>query len=206
MALLTYNDLKSKVADYLSRSDLTSQIEDFIYLAEVRLRRELRIRQQLKLSTSSTVSSVATIGIPDDYNMMRDMHIVQNPIGKLEYKSPSAFYSDTSSQQGGQPRQYTIIASSFVLAPIPDSTYTISMLYYAIPAFLSATNTTNVFLQEAPDLLLYAALGESAPYLMDDARLPIWAQLYQKGVEALTISDDEGEYSGAPLAISLTPR
>ena len=45
MALNNYSDLKTTVANYLARSDLTSVIPDFIQLAEQRLRRELRIRQ-----------------------------------------------------------------------------------------------------------------------------------------------------------------
>jgi hypothetical protein len=202
----TYSSLKAKIADYLSRSDLTAQIEDFIYQAEIRLRRELRIRQQLKVSSINTIAGVEYNYIPEDYNAMRDMHIVSNPIGKLEYKSPSAFYSDTYSQGSGQPRQYTIISDRFIFAPVPDGVYTVNMLYYALPQFLSTANTSNVFLVEAPDLLLYGALAEAEPYLMNDSRVAIWAQMYQKGLDALSISDDEGEYSGAPLAVSVSPR
>ena len=44
MAFTTYTELKSVVADYLARTDLTAQIPDFITLAEVRLKRDLRIR------------------------------------------------------------------------------------------------------------------------------------------------------------------
>ncbi len=47
MAISTYSDLKTTVANYLARSDLTSQIPDFITFAENRLRRDLRIRQML---------------------------------------------------------------------------------------------------------------------------------------------------------------
>ena len=61
MALATYSDLKTTIANYLARSDLTSQIPDFITLAENRLRRELRIRQMLKVVTASTVGNDATL-------------------------------------------------------------------------------------------------------------------------------------------------
>lgn len=206
MAITNYTDLKAKIADYLSRSDLTSQIEDFITGAEIRLRRELRIRQTLKVMSTATVGGVATIAIPSDYNMMRDMHIDSTPIGSLEFKSPSAFYINTRAKDSGKPRQYTILADTFVFAPIPDDVYTISMLYYSTPPFLSATNLTNTFITECPDLLLYAALGEAEPYLMNDSRLGTWAQLYDRGLKALAISDDEGEYSGAPLTVTISPR
>ena len=37
MAFTTFTELKSVVADYLARTDLTAQIPDFITLAELRL-------------------------------------------------------------------------------------------------------------------------------------------------------------------------
>ena len=55
MSLSTYSDLQTSIANYLARSDLTSQIPDFITFAENRLRRELRIRQMLKSVTTATV-------------------------------------------------------------------------------------------------------------------------------------------------------
>ena len=64
MALATYSDLKTAVANYLARSDLTAVIPDFVRLAETRLRRELRIRQMLQVVTTSTVSGDSTVALP----------------------------------------------------------------------------------------------------------------------------------------------
>jgi hypothetical protein len=61
-------------------------------------------------------------------------------------------------------------------------------------------------LANCPDLLLYGALGEAEPYLMNDARLATWAQMYDRGLAALTVSDDQGEYGGSPLAITTSYR
>ena len=55
MSLTNYSDLKTSVANYLARTDLTDQIPDFIRLAEYRMRREVRIRQMLKSATTATV-------------------------------------------------------------------------------------------------------------------------------------------------------
>ena len=183
----TYTELQAEIADYLSRSDLTAQIITFISRAEVRLRRELRIREALKVVTASTTIGDSTLGLPSDYNMMRDLHIVDNPVGVLEYLSPSAFFSNTNSAQGGKPYAYTILAQEIQFSPIPDAVYNVQMLYYAQPPFLSATNASNIFLSVCPDLLLYGALGEAEPYLMNDARLQLWATLYERCLQALTI-------------------
>ena len=46
----SYSDLKTQVANYLARQDLTDKIPTFIELAEIRLNRDLRLRQTLQNS------------------------------------------------------------------------------------------------------------------------------------------------------------
>ncbi len=57
MAYTNYSDLKTSVANYLGRSDLTSVIPDFISFAEMRMARELRTRQMLQSATAPTVGN-----------------------------------------------------------------------------------------------------------------------------------------------------
>jgi hypothetical protein len=99
-----------------------------------------------------------------------------------------------------------VLAQEFQFAPIPDGVYTLQMIYYATPPYLTTSNTSNVFLANCPDLLLYGALGEAESYLMNDPRLQTWAALYDRSLSALTISDDSGEFGGSPLAISIATR
>jgi len=206
MSITNYSDLQSTIASYLARTDLTAQIPDFIQLAETRLRRELRLRQMLKVVTTTTTADDGTVELPSDFLQMRDLHINTNPIQVVEYISPSNFYRNTWSTSVGLPRQYTILAQEFQFAPAPDTNYTLQMMYYAAPPYLSSTNPSNVFLANCPDLLLYGALGEAEPYIMNDARLATWAQMYDRGLAALTVSDDQGEYSGSPIAITTSLR
>ena len=161
MAFTSYTDLKSTVADYLARSDLTTQIPDFITLAENRLRRDLRIRQMLKYVTTNTVAGDGTVALPSDFLAMRDLHIETNPVSVIEYQSPSNFFRNARTTDSGLPTMYTVLATEFKFAPVPDSAYTLHMLYYAAPTYLSSTNSSNAFLANCPDLLLYAALGEA---------------------------------------------
>lgn len=206
MSITNYTDLKATIASYLARSDLTAQIPDFIQLAETRLRRELRIRQMLKVVTTDTVAGDSTVELPSDYLQMRDLHMNTNPVQTLGYQSPSNFYRNTNAAISGVPLQYTVLAQEFQLAPIPDGIYTLQMIYYATPPYLTTSNTSNVFLANCPDLLLYGALGEAESYLMNDPRLQTWAALYDRSLSALTISDDSGEFGGSPLAISIATR
>lgn len=206
MALTNYSDLKTTVANYLARSDLTSQIPDFIRLAEDRLRRDLRIRQMLKVVTTTTTSGDSTVALPSDFLHLRDVHIDGNPPSTLVYQSPSIFFRNSRSNESGIPFNYTILASEFQFAPVPDSEYTIRMLYYAAPPYLSNTNSSNNFLAYCVDALLYASLAEAEPYLMNDARLQTWASLYDRAIASISTSDDQGEYSASPIAITVAAR
>ena len=206
MSFATYSDLQTSIGNYLARSDLTSQIPDFITFAENRLRRELRIRQMLKSVTTATVSSDNTIEIPADFLQVRDFVVMTNPIQPLSYSSPSALSNDPRASEVGVPLSYTILANDFQVSPAPDGIYTVKLLYFSAPAYLSSSNTTNVFLTTAPDALLYASLIEAEPYLMNDARINTWGTMYDRAIASLTKSDEEGQYSGVPLAMKLTPR
>jgi len=206
MAFTSYSDLKTTIANYLARSDLTSVIPDFIRLAEERLRRDLRIRQMLVVATAATTGGDSTIGLPTDFLEMRDIHFNTNPISSVSYESPNTFYQSTRATESGIPRTYTVLASGLQFAPIPDTAYTAQMLYYAKPPLLSDSNSSNVFLANCPDALLYASLGEAEPYLMNDARLQVWSALYDRAIMAISNSDQSSEYSGQPMAMSYNVR
>lgn len=206
MALTNYSDLKTTVANYLGRSDLTSQIPDFISLAETRLNRALRIRQMLQTVTATTTADDPTVGLPSDFLEMRDLFVAGSPRASVSYLSPSAFSRNARADEVGKPVFYTLRASEIEFAPKPDTAYTIQMLYYAKPAALSDSNTSNVFMANAPDALLYGALLEAEPYLMNDARLQVWSGLYSNAVAAINTSDENSEYSGIPLSMTVTSR
>lgn len=204
MSFATYSDLKTAIAGYLARTDLTTQIPDFIRLAELRLRRDLRIRQMLKSATTATVAGDETVELPSDFIEVRDLVIVGNPVQPLSYYSPSALNRNTRTWESGKPQDYTVLANNFQLAPIPDSVYTLKMFYFASPTFLSDANPSNAFLANVPDALLYGALLEAAPYLMDDARINTWGTMFDRAMSSITRSDEQGQYSGVPLVIKTT--
>jgi len=204
MALTDYSSLKTSVANYLARSDLTTQIPDFIRLAEERLARDLRTRKMLVVARANTTGGDSTVGLPTDFLEMRDMHLRTTPVQSLTYYSPNAFYAGSRTTDSGQPLDYTILASEIQFAPIPDTAYSVQMLYYAKPQYLSDTNITNSFMANYPDALLYAALGEAEPYLMNDARLQTWAALYDRSVLAINTADQSSEYGGQPMSMSYT--
>jgi hypothetical protein len=206
MSLSNYSDLKNTVANYLGRSDLTEQIPTFISLAEIRLARQLRLRQMLKVVTTQTTGGDGTIGLPSDFLTLRDFYVDLNPRQPLSYLSPSAFTRDARPHESGKPIFYTQRGLELELAPKPDTNYSVVLLYYAKPDALSDSNASNVFMANCPDALLYGALLEAEPYLMNDARTAVWSQLYSDAVQSLAESDNSSEYAGVPISMSVTAR
>ena len=98
------------------------------------------------------------------------------------------------------------MASEFQFAPSPDFEYVLEVLYYAQPTFLSDTTSSNVFLANYADALLYASLLEAEPYLINDTRSQTWAALYDRAIKNISDADQNGEYSGIPLQMRLTSR
>jgi hypothetical protein len=160
----------------------------------------------LKVATATTTAGDATVSLPSDFLAMKDLHIDSNPVGVVQFENTSNFFRNTRSKQSGKPTFYTLLGSEFQFAPTPDSAYTLRMVYYYKPDYLSDSNSSNLFLANCPDLLLYGSLGEAEPYLMNDERLQTWAALYQRGVDSLTRSDDDAEYPSSPMSITLSMR
>jgi hypothetical protein len=206
MAYTNYSDLQTSVANYLGRSDLTSVIPDFISFAELRIARDLRTRQMLKSATALTVSGDGKVALPTDFLGIRDLHIQGSPRYPITYMPPSQFTRDAPADESGKPIYYTILATEFEFAPKPDTAYTLEILYYAKPTVLSTGNTSNVFLANYPDALLYASLLEAEPYLINDARSQTWATLYDRAINNISDADQSGEYSGVPLQMRVTSR
>jgi len=206
MAFTTYTELKNTIADYLARSDLTTQIPDFVRLAESRLARDLRLRQMLKVATATTTADDSTVSLPADFLAMKDLHLDTNPVRVLQFQNTSNFFRNARTTDKGVPTMYTLLGSEFQFAPYPDAEYTLRMVYYYKPEILSDSNASNLFLANCPDLLLYGALAEAEPYLMNDERLATWSALYDRGLASLRASDDDSEYPSSPMSITLSTR
>ena len=64
MALSTYSDLKTAIANFANRSDLTTNIDDFIDLTEARLNREIFSRFENQRVTANTTANDPFVSLP----------------------------------------------------------------------------------------------------------------------------------------------
>ena len=189
MAINTYATLQTAAANWLDRSDLTDRIPEFISLAEARFNRILRIRDMETVSTAlSTVGGTREYSLPTGFVQMKEFHLSTDPITPLAYITPEMMSRLWAGSTKGKPKVFTIIADNVRLGPNPDAVYTTSMLYYKTFTALSASNTTSDMLTNNPDVYLYGTLLEAEPFIMNDARVPLWLAAFEKAVSDIPVS------------------
>ena len=125
MAITNYSELKSAIADWLDRTDLTDSIPDFITLAETRHRRDFKIRRMETRVTANTVADTEYYTLPDNFVAMRNIQLNTDPKTALEYLTPEQMDRIYAGSNKGKPKAYSIIGDNIQLRPLPDSAYEI---------------------------------------------------------------------------------
>ena len=291
MALSTFSELKTEIADYCDRSDLTSQIPTFIKLAEARMNRSLRVRLMESVKLISTVGDSKRYPLPSDYLQLRTIQYDNSKIASstldggitdsetaitlasasgftssgtiligseqitysgissntltgcvrevngttkaahnsgdtvveiytvftdgsistgvtrvrpLNYVSPQLLTRLSAGSTSGLPEMYTMRAGYLLIGPVPSGVYTIEIDYYAKIAELSDAAPTNTMLTNNPDVYLYGSLLEAEPFLMNDARVPLWANAFRQAIQDLQLQDDKDTHSGNEMRVMNT--
>lgn len=199
-AITSYATLTTEIGAWLHRgTSLDAEIAGFIQLGEARVYRDLRVRQ-MEVSLSSAIAS-GVISVPTGYLEMKYAYINGSPMRKLERKDAEWIYLNYPTRSSdGTPRFFAREAESFIFGPYPDSAYTVKGVYYKKLDALSDSNTTNWLVTDAPDLILFASLCEAAPWMHDDARIPLWEKKYAQIAQRIQRNDEQEEFSGSPLA------
>lgn len=207
MALDTYSNLKTTIANYLNRSDLTAYLGDFITLTEARLNRELRVREMVNTDTSiTTVAGTQSYSLPTGYLEATTVIFQSDPYCTLRFISNSDFYNKyNASQTRGKPTYFTIVGSNILLGVAPNSATTLQINYYKSLTALSDSNASNDILTNYPELYLYGALAESAPFIMQDERINTWGNLYKEALKNANETSSRGSTTSSPLQMS-TPQ
>ena len=199
MALSTYAELRTSIGDWLNRSDLSATIPDFISLAEAQIERTLRTRQMIVRANASFDSQYGAV--PSDFLEVKSLKLTStNPPTPLSFLTVDLLDEQSSSYTAsGKPKFFGVVGNQLRVQPAPDGTYTTELTYFAKLTKLSNSVTSNWLLASSPDIYLYGALLQAAPYLQDDARIQTWATLYERALNDLRTADDRGASSGGTL-------
>lgn len=197
MPITTYAELKTNIADFLNRDDLTSVSSTFVSLAEADLNRQIRHWRQEKRSTASIDTQYSAI--PADMLEVIRFYITSGDTRPLELISQAEMLDRKfrNLNTSGQPAYYAVTAGELEVYPVPDGIYTSELYYFGKTDALSDSNTSNWILEHYPDAYLYGSLIHSAPYLKDDARIQVWAALYQSAIDSINQASEKAKFGGS---------
>ena len=170
MALDTYAELKTQVAAWLHRNDLTDRIPTFIEFATNRLARNITSPRMEASTTLSVVNGIASL--PNDFRA-----VISMTLGTVEYKAITAADMRAMDQGGIRPTYpvYSIVNNQIKLYPADSSSPT--FIYSVRLPNLVADSDTNWVLQDYPDVYLMASLAEARKFVLDDTRLVQYEQM-----------------------------
>lgn len=191
MAISTYTELQTAIANWINRTDLTDRIPEFIALAEAQMSRRLRVRQMV--TRAEAALSAEFTAAPSDVlePIALTLEISETDIRLLQHLAPERLLAEKASLgnvTAAEPEFWSLVGSSIQLLPQPNQSYDSEFTYYAkIPAL--ASNSTNWLLSAYPDAYLYGALLQAAPYLIDDERVITWGTLFQAALSDIQLSN-----------------
>lgn len=182
----TYSNLKTAIATFLDvgSSDLSSVVDDLIYLGQRRIEAELRVKE-MEVSFSTTISmstSGGTVPIPSDFldfdyctyidvsGQEFDLDIKDAKWMRLNYPAP--FYT-------GRPMYIGTELTNFIFRPFPDvPTYVLHGVYYRRQTQISTSVSDNTLYTKYPELFFFSALTQAEQVLGRDDRTAYWEQRY----------------------------
>jgi len=169
---MDYATLKSNIAAFLARDDLTAQIPTFIDLAEARMSRELETRAQERRARATVPAGQEFVSLPTDLRALRLIRTTGSPSIVLDYMTPEVLFANWPNASTGTPREYSVIGCEIVFRPIPDATIDLELIYgEAAQAVTSLSDSqTTTILSRHPDAYLYGALAQAYVYLQDEGR------------------------------------
>lgn len=199
--ITNYSELKTSIANFLHRADLTSMIPEFIADAESRIYNELRIRA-MEAAFSETVVS-GSVTVPTGFLAWKFLYVDDSVTRHLQRKDPEWIYTKYPTRSAeGTPVYFAREGDSLIFGPYPSTTVTIKGRYYKRLTALSDSNTTNWFIENEPELLRFAALCEATPYLKNDARINVWEKKYEMALARIKKTERDEAFSGSQLAVT----
>lgn len=203
MTISTFADLKSQVATFLNRANLTAQIPYFVQLAETRIAYgasegqmesdPLRIRA-MEQSSYATFNA-QKIQLPTGFLQQRRLYISGTPNSEIDYVTPPIFWPKYLSSTSGKPTEYTVEGENIVLGPTPDASYTGQILYYKKFTALSGDTDTNWLLTNAPGVYLYSTLAEAHRFARNMEQASAYIASFCGIVNSLNEADKMDRYA-----------
>lgn len=206
MALTNLGELKASVADWLNREDLTTQIPDFVKLAENRINADHRSRvvanevhQAFTVASENQINPVAQHSPFEVTAVVVDGKVIQNVTWDeyhREQDSPKSANGVYTFSKGNL--YYSGFVEESGTAPDPGGADVV-VEYHGFELsefnFTSDASTTALF-TEHPEIFLYASLLEASVYLRDMEGVQIYQVRYDELMDKIQKSFNRRKVSG----------
>jgi hypothetical protein len=190
MTISSYSELKTAIATYMHRADLTGRDDEAIDNFEAKINRKIRTAGLETTATGNMVSGTATISFPTGYAEIRSFTYVPvtGSVRKLEYITPEQADA-LEYTANGPPQWFTLVGNAIRLYPTPDSTYAYTIRIYRTIVPLDGSNTSNWLLASHPDIYLAGCQAEMAMFAEDYDKFRILDGFVNQWMQDLIRSD-----------------
>ncbi len=179
MSFGTYAQLKAAIATRLHRTDLTTQIVDYITLAEKTLNRLLQLSSAETETTLTATVGSRSLTMPTDFGTPLALYLTTyTPRQEVIYQTPTEMqvFADNG------PCKFWTIDGTAIKVDVPaDIAYTYTLRYKA--EFDIAVSSTNTLLTKYPDAYFYGALIEAANDSEDDAAAERYGRRFSRAMD-----------------------
>ena len=186
---MTYDSLVEDVKRYCERNDASFvvQIPRLIMLTEQSIAAEIKTLMQLNVVNTTLTVNNPVLEKPVRWRKTISMKVNGQPILNRSMDYVTQFQTESSP---GQPLYYgDYDYDHWALAPIPNSAYTVEMIYYSRIQPLDIENQENLLTREAPQALLFGTLLQTQGYLKNTDKLAVWKGYYDAAIAALKGED-----------------
>ena len=164
--------LTTAIQDYTDNSETTfvNNIPNFVKAAEEKIFKTIDLDIFRKNVTSALTSSDQFLTVPTDYLASFSLQITTSGSESFLLQKDVNFLREytPASSTTGLPRYYARFdENNFMLAPTPNSNYTIELHYYYRPTSITAgsDSTTTWLSTNAPFALLYGSIIEAYDFM-----------------------------------------
>ena len=173
----TVTTLKTAIQDYTQNAESTfvSQLSRFILNAEERILKECQLDVFRKSSQGSSTSGNQYLSKPSDFLSQNSLSVINSSSKEfLLYKQVTMLQDYTPNPTTtGTPKYYgDWDENTFLLAPTPDSNYTMELHYFYRPTSITTSGDGTSWLGTNAELcLLYGSLCEAYTFMKGEPTL-----------------------------------
>ena len=174
----TFATLKTAIQNYTENTETTfvDSLSTFIIQAEERILKNVQLSNFRKNATAAFTSSNQYLACPSDFLAPNSLTLSNSSVFEfLQFKDLEFVRSyNPNASTTGTPKYYAQFdVDNFLLAPTPDSGYTVNLNYFYRPSSITAgVDSGTTWLSENAELaLLYGSLIECYIYMKGDGEV-----------------------------------